>query len=422
MRILLIEHGHSGHRFPNVRLLLPSLCALSGEVTLAIPKSAVGTEEYRSQLASFEGHVDIDAWLPEHSQWSAWYKPREVLEAVRRSRAEYVFIPHADGYAQAMGLHQILGKQSLHRHTEMEGLLMRGSFAYPQSGIGASLRVKASMRLVMRGQWDRLHLLDPFVYRILKSRGGAFADRLSLLPDPVPPMVDIPRKEARKRLGLPENGRYVVAAGSLDRRKGTDVLIHAFKKANLAEDDRLLLVGRLSPEMRELVDRDCKELLLRDRVITANRFISDVELNLAVTASDVVCTPYRHHIGSASIAIRAAAAQRFLLSTDYGWLGHIVPLFGLGSVCHSESVDELARELTHSLDQAPAHVWREPAIRFAAFHSESNFRAAWTDRLRERLGRPHDERRLSWDYVMESVHEQHSGSGRATGGSSEPGR
>lgn len=387
-------------------MLLPALRELSDQVTLAIPAKSVDTDEYRSQLAPFEGRVEIDPWLPTHQCRATWHKPTEVREAIRRSRADYLYVPHADGYAQVIGLHRSLCLPTLPRGIEAEGLLMRGAFAYPQSGVRASIQAELSMRLSMRGPWDRLHLLDPLVYNAVKARGGALADHISLLPDPVPLKLNVSRKEARQRLRLPEDGRYVVSAGALGSRKGTDLLIRAFKQAKRADNDRLLLAGRLTPDMRNLVDHECKELVANDQVIAMDRFISDEEFALAITAADVICTPYRHHIGSASIAIRAASAERFVLASDYGWLGHIVPQFGLGRVCDVESIDVLSSELTSALDDAPSHRWSGSARRFVAFHSEANFAAVWTARLRERLGMPRDEQRMTWNKVMELVNEE----------------
>jgi len=406
MRLLVIEHSHAGHRFPYLRMLLPALCELGDQVTLAIPKDSIDTDEYRSQLAQFEDRLLIDPWLPSHAHRPMWHKPAEVREAISRSHADYIYVPHADGYAQVIGLRRSLGLPIIPGGVEVEGLLMRGAFAYPQPGLKASAQAALSMRLSMHGPWDRLHLLDPLVYNAMKARGGAAADHISLLPDPVPPKLNVSRKEARRRLGLPEAGRYVVSAGALDSRKGTDLLIRAFKQIKRADNDRLLLAGRLAPDMRDLVDHECKKLVASDRVIVLDRFISDEELNLAITAADVVCTPYRRHIGSASIAIRAASAERFVLASDYGWLGYIVPQFGLGRVCDAESVDVLAGELASALDDAPSHRWSESARRFAAFHSEANFVATWTARLRERLGRPCDEQRMTWDKVMELVNKE----------------
>ena len=92
MRLLVIEHSHIGHRFPYLRMLLPALCELSDQVTLAIPTDSVDTDEYRSQLAPFEGRVEIDAWLPTHQCRATWHKPAEVREAIRRSRADYLYV------------------------------------------------------------------------------------------------------------------------------------------------------------------------------------------------------------------------------------------------------------------------------------------------------------------------------------------
>lgn len=405
MRILVIEHSHIGHRFPYLRMLLSALCELSDQITLAIPKDSVDTDEYRSQIAQFEELVEIDAWLPSHRRMHTWKKPAEIRKAIRRARANYLYVPHADGYAQVIGLSRLVCFPTIPHNVEAEVLVMRGTFAYPQSGIKSSIKGVISKLLTMNGPWDKLHFLDPIVYKQLQSSAEKKTKSISLLPDPVPPALNLSKQEARLQLGLPVEGRYIVSAGALDERKGTDLLIRAFKQANRKSNDRLLLAGRLTPAMRAIIDAECGELISSNHIISMDRFISDDEFNLAITAGDVICTPYRNHIGSASIAIRAAAAHRYVLASSYGWLGYVVPKFKLGHVTDTQSVDTLAHELIEALKEAPCHTWGIAAGNFAAFHSEENFVAIWTSRLRERLGKPDDSQKITWDMVMASAND-----------------
>jgi glycosyltransferase involved in cell wall biosynthesis len=400
MRILVIEHSHLGHRFVHLRMLLPALCELSDSVTLAIPKDALDTDEYCSQLARFEGQIEIDAWLPSHKHFSSWRKPAEVRESIRRSGADYVYVPHADGYAQIIGLCRCLCLPTIPKGVELEALVMRGAFVYPQKDIIASLKAALSMWLVLRGPWSRLHLLDPLVYDAVKSKEGCIAHKVSLIPDPVPNSPDITRAEACRLLDIPQDGRYIVAAGALDERKGTDLLVHAFSRAELTESDRLLLVGRLAPNVRDLVERVYQPLVANGRIIMMDRFVSDKDFELAILAADVVCTPYRSHIGSASIAIRAAEARRFVLASAYGWLGNIVPGFGLGYVCETESPDIFSKAIVSAFEAAAEHLWSESAKRFVAFHTAENFASVWTERLCKVQGRVSDRVWMTWEKVI----------------------
>src|SRR5439155_26474622 len=91
----------------------------------------------------------------------------------------------------------------------------------------------------------------------------------------------------------------------------------------------------------------------RERLIILDRYVSDEELLAGVSAADVVCTPYPHHIGSASFVIRAAAANRPVLGANYGWISAMVRTFELGEPCNVEDRVAFANTITASL--AAAH-------------------------------------------------------------------
>ena len=190
-----------------------------------------------------------------------------------------------------------------------------------------------------------LHQLDPIPFTALKNRGGALGDRSRLIPEPVEAIQKIEMVEARCRLGIPVDGRYVACMGSLDVRKGTHLLIQAFARAKLQSNDRLLLIGNLHQDVRSLITHTIAALLRDGRLILIDRYVSDETLGMGLNAADVVCTPYPKHVGSSGIVVRAAAVGKPILASDYGWVGAIVPAFQLGTTCPVGDLDRFATQI-----------------------------------------------------------------------------
>ena len=158
-------------------------------------------------------------------------------------------------------------------------------------------------------------------------------------------------------------------------------------------------MGRLSPGC-PLFASGIRALLRSGRIIAPDGYMSDEDFSLTMFAADLICTPYPRHIGSASIVIRAAAAERPVLGSDFGWIGYVVPRFGLGRICNVTDPAVFAAALRDSL--ADAHLFRltESGRRFVAFHSPDNYRATWTLRLRRQWGLPDSEDQRDWEWVL----------------------
>jgi glycosyltransferase involved in cell wall biosynthesis len=312
-------------------------------------------------------------------------------------------VPYADGLTQGLGLRRLWLGGNLPGGVTSEALLMRGSYAYARTNW--KQRVSAAFSLTTTGfsPWSRIHILDPIPYEMIQRRGGSLARRAQLIPDPVPQPRVTDRTEARRMLGIPEDGRYLGCVGVLDERKGIDNLIRAFAAAKLSEEDRLLLLGGMSAGIRRLVNDEYGALLRAQRIVAIDRYATDLEFEAAVAALDLVCTTYPRHIGSVSIAIRAAAAGKPVLASDWGWLGLVVPRFGLGWTCDATSVEALTAAIPTALDRAASFTIGEGGRRFVEFHSVRNFQASWRCMLRQRMGLPAEEDVRTWQWATEGV-------------------
>jgi glycosyltransferase involved in cell wall biosynthesis len=245
-----------------------------------------------------------------------------------------------------------------------------------------------------------MHHLDPLAYGRLSEMSPGFFGRSRLMPDPVVPPLQASRQEARRRLGVPEDGRYVGSVGASDGRKGIDRLIRAFATAPLRPDDRLLLVGPVAAPVAGMLRTEFASLVRQRRIIAIDRYVTDEELDAGVLAMDLVCTPYPRHIGSASIVIRAAVADRPVLASNFGWMGFVVPRFSLGVTCDVGDSVRFPDVLASALDDAERFQPAPAARRFVRYHSVENFAACWTQRLRERMGLPSAEQTVAWEWAL----------------------
>jgi glycosyltransferase involved in cell wall biosynthesis len=405
MRALIVEPDLAGHHAQYLAHMIEAVAELGVQPTVVVPTDTYERVEYRIHLDSVRAKADfqcvVDAGARGNAQ-AAYAKDAAIRSAIRRFEPDHLLVPYIDGATQVATLLGATGFPTIPRDLFAEGLLFRGGFAYSGLSTRARLQHRVSRRLLSLSPWSVVHFLDPLPFDDVRSRDERLFARARLMPEPVEPAPHVSREEARRALGLEEDGRYVVLAGGIDRRKGADLLLHAFLRARLSSTDRLLLAGPLAGEIKASLTSEFEPMIAEKRIILLDRHLSVEQLMLAIVAADVVCVPYPNHIGSASILVRAAAANRPVLSSTFGWVGHVTSRFGLGWSCNVLQSDELARALGAALDHAPSWQRGDAGQRFAEFHSVANFRAHWTSALRNRLGLPEHPDKRSWEWVTEN--------------------
>ena len=396
-RVLIFEPDHLGHRLSTVRTLIDSLQALREAtrrrivVTVALSADAVTSAEYRQQIHDVQARFET-LTVPTLPYGAAPNRiaavKADALQALLGEHCfDHLYVPYGDGLVQWLGLRRLRGGGRLPPSLTAEAVLMRSGFAYRRSGPRAWLNLVA----IQASPFDRLHVIDPVAFQALERLPRSLRRRLSLMPDPTPAERGVPREVARQALGLPVSGRYVGCVGYQDERKGIPALVAAFGRMRAEPDDRLLLAGSQSPAVRAL-------LATKDdpRIISLDRYLTEDELTQAVSALDLMVTPYTGFDGSASICIRAAGAGRKVLAGRNGWMGSVVPQFDLGWVCEVEDVDSLSAAMARHLPQATAFQGDTRMASFCRYHQPANVSAHWTRLLRERLGLPGTDAALPW--------------------------
>ncbi len=400
LRILIAAFSAHGHGLAFVRRLIPAVRDLGFGVDVAIPQGALSSREFETQLSRYAGELNIHPIMASGAK-RKYFRAVVRLVSLRRAvinlRPDYVFVVDADGVAQLAGMMGAFGWRALPRAVDGECLILGGRFAYEQGDAAAWLS-KNYMRLAVAcGPWSRVHHLDPIVFRYINEHMPKLSNKLSLMPDPVDAMQPRDTITARRALGIPIGGRYVGCVGTLTKRKGIDLLLSAFCDADLREDDRLLLVGRADQEVRCLLEGEYRERIREGRIVVIDDFVDDRVLELALQSVNVVCAPYPRHIGSASVVILAAAAQRPVLGSEFGWIGEMVRQYNLGDVCDVRNHQIFAKAITSSIENSSTFMPDVSSQRFVTYNSVENYRARWVDLVRSR-GRGRSPRRAAVSY------------------------
>lgn len=222
------------------------------------------------------------------------------------------------------------------RPVRIAGILLRAALhAPPAPSLGGRGRQLAN-RLVLRGAAANPHLgrvftLDPDAVASLRALG---LDAV-YLPDPVvPPEVTRSRSETLARYEIDADRRVALLFGSLEYRKGLFELLEALAllPPDVARGLAVALVGTTYDDIRPRLADAVRQLdgASAVQVVFHERFVPDDELNDLVAASDLVLAPYRRHVGSSGVVLRAAAGGRPVLGPETGQIGREVSRHRLG--------------------------------------------------------------------------------------------
>lgn len=203
------------------------------------------------------------------------------------------------------------------------------------------------------GHWVAANLTDQVIVHCTAAQAALrsrFGRRTGVHVIPLPSFVgvysnDVPRDDARARLGLAHDERVFLFFGGLRPYKNVGALVEAFA-ALPAAHARLLIVGQpdLPPGELERLRAQCA----RDgRVRLAPGYVPDDEVGVFMNAADAVVLPFSEVLTSAS-AILAMSFARAVVAPASGCLPELLSP-DAGVLYEPRQRDALLAALQHCL-------------------------------------------------------------------------
>lgn len=212
-------------------------------------------------------------------------------------------------------------------------------------------------RILKHSHLKTLFCLDPFATEEINKVSNQA--RAIYLPDPVS-ISDKSRLTLEQNQNLLENNsprKVFLLLGSLSDRRGIYQLLEAL---NLLSDEIcqqicLELIGQpSSTEEQKKIESRINEILQSKpvQIIRHYEFISEQKVYAYYNFADVVLAIHQKHVGMSGSLVLAAAAQKPVLSSNYGLMGRIVRQHELGLTVDSTKPEEIAKGLTKFLQKS----------------------------------------------------------------------
>lgn len=151
------------------------------------------------------------------------------------------------------------------------------------------------------------------------------------------------RRELREEYGFKPGDRVLLFFGLVRKYKGLDLFIDALNRLDLKElRIKPLIVGEFYDKKRHYIDRIREDHKSRYTII--DRFVSDDELAMFFTLSDLLILPYRSASQSGILANAIQFQLPALVSNQPGLTEHIEH-GKTGLIFESENVDDLRRQI-----------------------------------------------------------------------------
>lgn len=150
----------------------------------------------------------------------------------------------------------------------------------------------------------------------------------------------LPKNEARKKLGLETDAKYLLFFGFIRKYKGLDILLKAFADQRIQDAGIKLIIAGEYYDKPDEYQAIIKENKLEKAVIQVNDFIPDSEVSTYFSAADMVVQTYKTATQSGVTQI-AYYYHKPMLVTNVGGLAELVPDQKVGYVT-STKVTEIA--------------------------------------------------------------------------------
>jgi glycosyltransferase involved in cell wall biosynthesis len=235
-------------------------------------------------------------------------------------------------------------------------------------------------------QSDAVVIMSNLAVGLLAQLGVPFK-KINVIPHGCPNIPFVNSSSVKSSLGL-KNRKVLCTFGLISRGKGIEYAIQALPRIVAKHPEVIyLIIGETHPEVkrnedetyRKMLQKQIKELGLENHVAFQNRFLSRIELNRYLQATDIYLTPYIgcNQISSGTL-VNALAAGRAVISTPYSHAKEVLSK-GRGVFCDfkdstsiADAIEKLLsnenckREIeTKAYEYSRSFIWSKVAKRYA---------------------------------------------------------
>ncbi|MBW4525472.1 MAG: glycosyltransferase [Phormidium tanganyikae FI6-MK23] len=213
-------------------------------------------------------------------------------------------------------------------------------------------------RFLPQRKLQTLFCLDQFAADYINQVYGT--TKAVHLADPVQRYAhaDTEAEQLKTRLGIEPDRSVFLMFGALENdRKGLSQTLDAIEHLPPALCRRMTIVlaGTITPEKRRELDARIAQVTQTYpiQIVTQYEFVPDEAIHPYFQMSDVILVPYQRHIGMSAILVRAAAAQKPVLASDFGVTGELTRRYQLGLAIDAASPEAISKAMMRFLLEIP---------------------------------------------------------------------
>jgi len=219
---------------------------------------------------------------------------------------------------------------------------------------------------------DSLFCLDPFATTYIQENWNT--EKVKFLPDPVQVYPTTKTKsEVKIGLGIDESKTVFLIFGYLDSRKGIADVMEAIGEISGEKSQKgcLLIVGPWEENERKLFDIQLPKVKQTTgfQIVVKDSFVKDEDIQQYFKVADYAFALYNKHFGMSAIMVRAAAAQKPLISSNFGLIGKIVVENELGITIDNDLKEKLEMLLNNEISMGN----KEKMKAFAELNQAENY-------------------------------------------------
>lgn len=142
----------------------------------------------------------------------------------------------------------------------------------------------------------------------------------------------VSQSEARKQLGLDEDGKYILFFGLIRHYKGLDIALKALAEIVKVKPEVKMIIAGEYYEKKETYLEIIRDLHLEGHLVMHDNYIENEKVRYYFCASDLLIQPYRSATNS-GVSMVSYFYEKPVLVTNVGGLPEIVPHMKAGYVC-----------------------------------------------------------------------------------------